>query len=96
MKTLAFSAALLLPVLTALTACDTQAFDDSFKTSFRQKFVESCVTAAQKSSGSTNDFSPICGCVADKLVQQSANARELVVNSASDEKNAEAVRQCRK
>jgi len=86
----------LLPLCAALAACDTQAFDASFKTSFRKSFVENCATAAQKSSGSQNDFTPICGCVADKLIAQSANAKELVTNSASDDKNAEAVRQCRK
>jgi hypothetical protein len=96
MKNAAVSTLMLLSAMAALTACDTQAFDDSFKTSFRKSFVDNCVAAAQKSSGSQNDFSPICGCVADKLIQQSANAKELVTNSASDEKNAEAVRQCRK
>jgi len=96
MKKTALPLLFVLPVLTALSACDTKAFDDSFKTSFRTSFVENCVAAAKKSSGSQNDFSPICGCVADKLIAQSANAKELVTNSASDEKNAEAVRQCRK
>jgi hypothetical protein len=96
MKKTPLSLVLLLPVLAALSGCDTKAFDDSFKTSFRKSFVENCVTAARKSSGTSNDFSPICGCVADKLIAQSANSKDLLVNSASDEKNAEAVRQCRK
>jgi len=96
MKDAAVSTLCVLAAMAALTACDTKAFDDSFKSSFRKSFVENCVAAAQKTSGSQNDFSPICGCVADKLIEQSANAKELVTNSASDEKNAEAVRQCRK
>jgi hypothetical protein len=46
----------------------SSSFDKGFVDSFRPKFIAECQQGAQKTSGSTKDFSVVCGCVADKLV----------------------------
>lgn len=46
----------------------SSSFDKGFIDSFRPKFVAQCQEGAQKTSGTTKDFSVVCGCVADKLI----------------------------
>jgi hypothetical protein len=69
----AFSLAL---VMLAIAGCSgggpagnsSSSFDKGFVDSFRPKFIAECQQGAQKTSGSTKDFSVVCGCVADKLI----------------------------
>ena len=62
----------------------TDSFDAGFRDSFRPKFVQSCVAGAQATSGSSTDFSTVCGCVADKLIA-THTASELMAGPSQDE-----------
>lgn len=53
---------------TAPAGNSNSSFDKGFIDSFRPKFIAQCQEGAQKTSGTTKDFSVVCGCVADKLI----------------------------
>lgn len=51
------------------------AFDDGFRSSYRTKFVESCTTGAKSAAERSGNaaaaalnYTPLCGCAADKLL----------------------------
>ncbi|WP_380879053.1 hypothetical protein ACFB49_20090 [Sphingomonas sp. DBB INV C78] len=68
-------------------------FSASFKKSFHEKFVSSCVEGAVKAApaGTAVDFKPLCTCTADKLTQD-AGVTDLV--SIPDEKMDAVMKQC--
>lgn len=90
--------ALTLPLI--LAACGsggtvgnaTGAFEKGFRDAFRSNFVEKCNAGAQRTSGSTRDFSVVCGCVADKLMA-GKTATELAVEPSREE-NERLSREC--
>lgn len=60
---------------TQTAATGDSAFDRGFKSSFRTKFVESCNNGAHAAAAKAGnakmasaDFTPLCGCAADKLL----------------------------
>ena len=55
--------------LAALAACgEGSAFDNGFRTSYREKAVEGCVTGARSAApaGVTVDFQRVCACAVDR------------------------------
>lgn len=44
------------------------AFDQGFRMTFRQRSVEGCVASAKNAAAAKIDTTPICTCVADKLL----------------------------
>ena len=87
----------LLPLM-ALAGCGGgTAFDDSFKTSYKEKFVANCVSsakatmpaAAQAAGGAA--AAKVCGCTADK-VMQNATATDLA--QVSNERVMAAGKEC--
>lgn len=70
----------------------TSSFDAGFRDSFKPKFVASCQAGAQKSSGTTKDFSAICGCIADKLLA-TKSVSELMAGP-SEEENRRLAAEC--
>jgi hypothetical protein len=62
-------------------------FDKGFRTSFKEKFVEQCVAGAQKTSGTTKDFSALCGCVADKTMAGKSVAQLMSGPSEQETRN---------
>lgn len=65
-------------------------FDTGFRTSYRAKFVESCVTGAKQAatragSTATIDFTTVCGCAADKLLATKSVAELMRGPSQADQ-----------
>ena len=65
-----------------------------FKSTFREKFIAQCIGSAQAASRVKADFTPICGCSADKLLATKSPA-ELAQGPSADEAKAVAA-QCAK
>lgn len=61
-------------------------FDKGFVDSFRPKFIAECQAGAQKTSGTTKDFSVVCGCVADKLIATKSVGELMTGPSQEDTK----------
>lgn len=73
-----------------LAACGKgSAFDESFKKSFREKYVTNCSSAAKTAApaGTTIDFDRLCGCTADKVMKD-RSATELASLSDADQQTA--------
>lgn len=72
-----------------LSACgEGSAFDETFKTSYKEKFVQQCADSAKGSipAGINIDATKLCGCAADKIMQ-GKSAKDLattVPGSAED------------
>jgi len=64
----------------------SSSFDKGFVDSFRPKFIAECQEGAQKTSGSTKDFSVVCGCVADKLIANKSVGELMTGPSPEDTK----------
>ena len=64
----------------------SSSFDKGFVDSFRPKFIAQCQEGAQKTSGSTKDFSVVCGCVADKLIANKSVGELMTGPSQEDTK----------
>jgi hypothetical protein len=77
-----------------LTACSSggsagnssSSFDKGFVDSFRPKFIEQCQAGARQTSGTTKDFSVVCGCVADKLIANKSVGELMTGPSQEDTK----------
>lgn len=85
---------LLIPLL--LTACgEGSAFDESFKTSYRAKFVSTCIAGAegQIPAGVMVDLDKICGCAADK-VMEGKSATDLATTVPGSAEDFDKVKQC--
>jgi hypothetical protein len=71
----------------------TGAFDEGFKKTFREKFVEQCVSSAQGATkGVAVDFNPVCTCSADKLLA-TKSVSELMAGPTAAEGQA-VMQQC--
>lgn len=87
---------LLCPLL--LTACgEGSAFDESFKTSYREKFVASCTTGAQSTipEGVEVDLNKICACAADKIME-GKSAKDLATTMPGSAEDMAKVQLCAK
>lgn len=77
--------------LVLLAACgEGSAFDQGFKKSFREKYVENCTksaSAAAPAGQTAIDFAKLCGCTADK-VMEGRGATELANLSDADQQKA--------
>lgn len=80
--------------LVLLAACgEGSSFDEGFKKSFREKYVENCSKSASSMApaGQTKiDFAKLCGCTADK-VMEGRSATELASLSDADQQKAASV-----
>jgi hypothetical protein len=80
--------------LVLLAACgEGSAFDQGFKKSFREKYVENCTksaTSAAPAGQTAIDFAKLCGCTADK-VMEGRSATELANLSDADQQKAASV-----
>jgi hypothetical protein len=66
--------------LAALAACgEGSAFDNGFRTSYREKAVEGCVTGARSAApaGVSVDFQRVCACAVDRHME-GKSATELM------------------
>ena len=82
--------------LLALAACgEGSAFDESFKTTYREKFVATCVAGAegQIPAGVTVDLDKICTCAADK-VMEGKSATDLATTVPGSAEDLDKVKQC--
>ena len=75
------------------------AFDGSFRASYRAKFIQSCATGAKTAAAgnaklANADFTPLCGCAADKLLA-SKQVSELM-RGVSPADQAAVTQQCLK
>ncbi len=91
----------LLPILTiaaaasSLAACgEGSAFDNSFRTSYRERAVESCVAGIRSSApaGVRLDFNRVCQCAVDRHME-GKSATDLMGAENSQETTA-AAEQC--
>jgi len=84
-------AATLIIMALPLAACGKgSSFDEGFKKSFREKFVQNCSTAAAGAAPAgtiTIDFPRICGCTADRLMKD-RSATQLVNIPEADQQTA--------
>jgi hypothetical protein len=69
-------------------------FDKGFRDSFKEKFVEQCVAGAQRTSGTTRDFSAVCGCVADKTMAGKSVAQ--LMGGPSEQEAKDFAAQCQR
>lgn len=79
-----------------LTACgEGSAFDESFKSSFREKLVSTCTSTAQSSipAGVNIDLDKICGCAADKIME-GKSTKELATTVPGSHEDLAKVRTC--
>ena len=60
------------------------AFSQGFTKGFKDKFVAQCVSQAQATTPVKVDFTPICGCSADKLLASKSPTELMKGVSASD------------
>lgn len=79
-----------------LAACgDGSAFDESFKSSYREKMITACSEAAKGSipAGVNIDLSKVCGCTADKIME-GKSAKELMSNAPGSAEDIAKAQQC--
>lgn len=72
MRTITTPVAAICALTLTLSACgEGSAFDESFKASYREKLVSTCVSTAQGQTpeGIEVDLDKICGCAADKIME---------------------------
>jgi hypothetical protein len=72
----------------------SDSFTEGFMNGFRKNFVSQCVEGAQKTSGTTRDFTTLCSCVADKVMAGKTTTQ--LMSPPSDEETRQVAAQCQR
>lgn len=92
-------AACLLGAALLLAGCDnSSSWSRSFNSSFREKYIETCVAEASqrgKARGlQKTDWTGVCTCMADQMLAASPNPVRLLLNANDDAQIDAAAKKC--